>query len=69
MTDTAPPIPAILAVAAAAAQRVDESRSVPYHCARCFGTENFYGILRFDGAPVPTCPNHDTALELVPARG
>jgi len=48
--------------------RIDESKSVPYHCPVCFGTENFYGILRFEGAPIPRCPNHEEPIALVPAR-
>jgi len=72
MTDTAPPVPAILAVAAAAAAtvRIDASqKSVPYRCPECADTENFYGILRFDGMPTPVCPNHgEEIVELVPSR-
>lgn len=48
--------------------RVDESKSVPYHCRLCFGTENFYGILRFEGAAVPRCPNHEGPVDLVPSK-
>jgi hypothetical protein len=53
---------------AAPRPRIDESKSTPYHCAVCAPTENFYGILRFEGAPVPRCPNHETPIDLVPAR-
>lgn len=46
----------------------------PYVCPECSG-ETYYGILRFVGDPIPTCPNHrdpvtgeDKVVELVPAQ-
>lgn len=60
--------PAVLAVPLIR-PRIDESKSVPYHCPQCFGTDNFYGILRFEGAAVSRCPNHGEGIvSLVPSR-
>jgi hypothetical protein len=64
VTETAPTGTATTALTR---PRIDESKSVPYHCPVCFGTENFYGILRFEGAPIPRCPNHEEPIALVPA--
>jgi hypothetical protein len=43
--------------------------STPYHCPKCLNTEEFYGILVFEGDDTdPICPNHgDIVVQLVPA--
>lgn len=39
--------------------------TTPYHCAKC-PREEFSGMLRFEGDPVPLCPNHwDVRVEMV----